>query len=210
MSLFVHLALLAAVVVATLVLVAWDRGRSQRPIGKLLLAVSPFVVIGGLCGLLMSATGVPVVEWALPALAVLVVGLICRSDRFFNGMRWAMLVVAAILCVNFTGLVHGSFTAEPSYSERESKSRQRVVLTAAGKALRESYPPQTVLPEGPVSEILDDPQFNVVDVFVFEPQWHTPLTRLYRIKRNRASLWYPGGDVATASQRLKLRSGVGA
>ena len=78
--------------------------------------------------------------------------------------------------------------------QRTAASIERVALKNATKELRERHAPGTVLPEGP---ILDLTTTSVVG------EWHTPLTRLYRVRRNPAVVWYPGGKVGEAELRIK-------
>jgi|GEM_PF-1621506 len=207
MEVAIHLSLIAAVVISTVALVIWDWGYPpKRSIREVLIAVLPLIVVGGVCGLLMSATGAPLVEWVIPSLAILVVGMACGSERVFQRTRWAMFLVTIILCVNFTGLVHGDFTAAPGYSRVVSKTRQRMAMNAARKALEKSYPADSVLPEGPVATLLGEPNTGVVEVDTIERCWFTPITRLYLVKRGRAILWCPGGSLEAASKQLELRA----
>lgn len=207
MEIAIHLSLIAAVVISTVALVVWDWGYPpKRSLKEVLIALLPLVVVGGVCGLLMSATGAPLVEWVIPALAVLTVGMLCGSERVFHRTRWAMFLVTIILCVNFTSLVHGDFTAAPGYSRGVSKARQALAMNAARKALEKSYPADTVLPEGSVATLLGEPDTGIVEVDTIERCWFTPLTRLYLVKRGQAMLWCPGGSLEAASKQLELRA----
>ena len=185
MMLGLHLSLLAVVVVSTVACSIWFRGRAERPIGSILFAILPFVLLGVLSGLLVSATGAPMIEWILPALAVLTVGLTCKSDRVFDWFRWSMPLVALVLFLNFTLLVHGEYTASTQYPVRVGESLQSAWKQEAGNALRDRFGPEEVIAEGPVSRILGDPKYDKVDSLAVERQWHTPITRLAREKRAR-------------------------
>lgn len=208
MQLGLHITLLASVVVAMVTCSIWFRGRAERPIGAILFAVLPFIVLGGVSGLLVSATGAPLIEWILPALAVLTVGLACKSDRVFDWFRWSMPFVALVLFLNFTLLVHSEYTASARYPLRVSESLQSGWKQEAGDALRDRFGPEEVIPEGPVSRILGNPKYDQVESLVVERQWHTPFTRLSHVKKAPASLWYPGGEVETSSKRLEVRTSV--
>ncbi len=210
MQVDLHLFLLAAVVVATVGCAVRYRGRTTRSMGAVLAATSPFLVLGVISGLLLSARGAPVVEWALPMIAVLVVGVTCRSDRAFDVFRWSMTVAALILFVNFLSLVQGDYTSIPYYSRAVSRSLAIHAKTQASQDLQARFGPEEVIPEGPVSGILGEPKYDRVETLVVERQWYTPITRLSRVRKEPASLWYPGGAVETGSKHLEVRATVAA
>jgi len=206
MGLLCYLILLIGAVLLTLVLVVRNWGYpTQRSLKDLLVALLPFLGIGVMSLLLMSATGSPCIEWVVPALAVLAIGLTCKSDRLFTAMRTAMFLVACVLCVLFTQLVHTDFTAVPAHNARISKLRQSVALKAARTALEQAYSPDRVLPEGPVASLLSEPALGVVVTNTLERRWFTPITRLYQVKHGHARVWYPGGRLDVASAKLGLR-----
>lgn len=206
MLLGLHLSLLAAVVVATVAFSIWFRGPAERPMGAILFALLPFVLIGCVSGLLLNASGAPVIEWILPALAVLIVGLTCKSQRVFGWFRWSMPFVALVLFLNFTLLVRDDYTTAPRFPLRIGQNADRMWKQRAGDALREHFGPEQVVPEGPVTRILGDPKYDALDSVTVERQWHTPITRLSRVKKEPASLWYPGGEIETASKQLEIRT----
>jgi len=206
MVLLCYLILLLAVVLSMLVLVVRNWGYpTQRSLKDLLVALLPFLGLGVASLLLMTATGAPRIEWVVPALAVLAIGLTCRSDRLFTAMRAAMFLVACVLCVLFTQLVHTDFTAVPAHNARISKLRQSVALKAARTALEQAYPPDRVLPEGPVASLLSEPALGVVVTNTVERRWFTPITRLYQVKQGQARVWYPGGRLDLVSEKLGIK-----
>jgi hypothetical protein len=36
-------------------------------------------------------------------------------------------------------------------------------------------------------------------------EWHTPVTRLYRVEKQSVAVWYPGGPVAVGADKLETR-----
>lgn len=208
MLLYARVGMLAAVVVGTAWVVILNWGTPRRSIGTLLVSVLPFLGLGVLSALLGSAKGAPTIEWILPAIAVLVAGTCCRSDKAFNGLRWGLTGLAFALWLNFIFLVNGGggFTARPSHTLAIGAMIRNAEVKAAGEALREKLAPGVDYPAGPVDEILDDPRFGAVDSLDVRSEWHTPLTRLYREDRVKVPLWYPGGEVGVASHKLEVRS----
>ena len=205
MAFVIHLALLSEILITTIVAVAWGRGGAPRSVRAVFGIVIPFLILGIACALLMSATGAPVIEWAFPALAVLIIGLSRPSDRVFTWLPRVIFLAALVLCVNFTHLVHGEFTAAPGFSRAINNSQQRSVLGAAGAALRSRFPAQEVLPKQPLVKLIPDARLTSVEIDSVEREWHTPVTRLYRVHRAEGTLWYPGGPIEVASQQLVIR-----
>jgi len=208
MLLYVHLGLMAVVVLITAAVVIPNWGTADRPIGAVLVASLPFWVLGVLSALLLSAKGAPTIEWILPLIAVLIAGICCRSDKAFKGLRWGLTGTAVVLWLNFIFLVNGGigFTANPDQTRVSERLIQKSEIQAAGEAMRAKLAPDADYPAGPVGEILDDPHFDTVDTLTARSAWHTPLTRLYREDRAKAPLWYPGGEVAEASRKLEVRT----
>jgi hypothetical protein len=206
MPLAIHMTLLALVVVVAVALVAWRPGRLPRPTPDVVVAVAPLLVVGVICQLLLSAAGKPSLEWAVPALAVLAVGLGCRSEGAFRAARWGFLAASLVLCDNFMTLVQlGGYTADPGTSRTIARALQRTEISRASDALMQAHAAGGELPAGPLSALLHRPGYDQVEGRTIERLWHTPLTGLYRVRRTRGSLWYPGGDVMTASRRIEWR-----
>ncbi len=208
MLLYVHIGVLATVVVATAAVVVPNWGRPQRSTGAVLVAVLPFLALGVLSALLLAAKGKPGIEWALPAIAVLIAGITCRSDKAFNGLRWGLLGLAVALWLNFMFLVNGGggFTTRPSHTLALGAMMRNAEVKAAGETLRSKLAPNADYPAGSVGELLDDPRFDAVESWSVRSEWHTPLTGLYREDRVKAPLWYPGGEVDVASHKLEVRA----
>ncbi len=200
-----YLDLLFSTATMALVLVLADLDLSRRPIRVLLLAVSPFAPIGLACCLLLTTTGTPLIEWAFPAVATLLLGVFCKSDRIFAGARLVMLAAAVGLCASFLFLVRHDYTADPTRSSLLAKALEKSSIQVAGAALRKQFDGRPNVPEGPVGKILGVPRLDTIEVVSLERQWHTPLTRLYRVRRVHEVLWCPGGEVDQASRGLSLR-----
>lgn len=189
-----HLILFIAVVLIAVVCVAVRLGRMPRPWPKVLLPIAPIIALAVLCQFLLAAGGVPLLEWLLPMIAVLVVGFFCRSESLFRTARRSLFLLAVALCVNFLVLVQvGGYTAAPGLTDRVSRM---TALNEAASRLRESYKPGDVLPAGPLEP---------VEHLEPRPEWHTPLTRIHRLERTKAVIWYPGGAVEDGAGRLEIR-----
>ena len=208
MLIVLHILLIVLTAIGTASAVALNWGPLRRPCGTVLVASLPILALGVLSALLLSAKGAPMVEWVLPLLALLIAGLCCRSDKVFKALRWGLTGIAVLLWLNFGFLVGGGggYTAKPDHTRQFATMIQSSEINAAGEAMRAKLPPDATYPAGPVGAILDDSRFDAVDALAVRPEWHTPLTRLYREVHARAPLWYPGGEIASASQKLEART----
>jgi hypothetical protein len=202
-----HVSLLVAVILTAIGLVAWRPGLFPRPLVRVLIPITPLLLIGIMCALMLSAYGAPLREWAVPALSILALGLFCRSERSFRYGTHAFLIAAIVLCWNFTRIMAPPFpyTADTVHAGGLTRAREQAEIAGAQKALRTISVVAPSFPEGPVSAILNEPKYDAVRHVTIQPEWHTPLTGLYRVRRAQGSLWYPGGDVLTASRRIEWR-----
>ncbi|MGC1275950.1 MAG: hypothetical protein WBC44_19770 [Planctomycetaceae bacterium] len=192
----VHFLSLGLVVVWTIACLITRPGRPRRTLGTILLAVLPFWLIGITGSLLLSVNGVPTVEWILPAIAVLLIGIACKSQALFTFSRWLLPVVTVLLCVNFLALTSRGYTAAPKKTVGAYAAVMRARVQNEMKTFREQYPPDATLPPGPIRKVI---------VHSAESEWHTPLTRLHRLERTPSVVWYPGGKVDEAAEKLEIK-----
>lgn len=193
----VQIILLIVVVLSALSFILSRPGTPKRSTRAIALSVVPFLILGVICQLILSANGVPFLEWLIPGLGVLAVALWCRSDKLFRIARWSMFLLAVALCANFLEIVQsGYYTAAPRTVRQLVEIKRRSALHQASKALREEHDPKDVLPAG---------RLGVVESLKIESAWYTPLTRIYRIRHDEAEIWYPGGPVAEAVDQLEIR-----
>lgn len=202
----VHLALLLATAAIAFVLILLDPGLANRPLRRVLYAAAPLFALGLVSSMLMSVGGVPLTEWALPVALVLCVGIFCKSERLLTIAAVTMFLAAIALTGSFLYLTTHGYTAAPDRSLNHARIRQKAQILAAGGALRKRFSADAELRPGPVASLLEDPRFNEVEVVHAERLWHTPITRLYRVQRDRETLWCPGGNVQQASRALSLRT----
>lgn len=123
-----YLALMVAVVMLTVVAVALAPGYARRPASSLLLAVTPFLLVGVLSFLTLNAGGKSTLEWILPLCGVVVLGLFCRSDIIFRRAGAGLLVLSVVLAGIFLSLVgSGDYTAAPAATARMLQHRRPAV-----------------------------------------------------------------------------------
>ena len=128
MGIAIYLALMVTVVALTIVAVALAPGYARRSARSLLLAVTPFLLVGALSMLALNAGGQPTLEWKLPLGGVVVIWLCCRSDPISRRAGVAMLVLSVVLVGSFLSLVgSGGYTAAPERTARMLRHRRPAV-----------------------------------------------------------------------------------
>jgi hypothetical protein len=192
-----HFVALVTVIVGTGICLLAQGGHAERSLKAVLVAFLPFFFVGILSSLLLSAAGVPTVEWALPGIAVLVLGLFCKSHAVFSAARWALLVASIGLCGNFIELTSSGYTAKPVVIQSVSSTMQKAIVRGEQKKLREHHAPEATLPAGPVQQLT---------LYATVAEWHTPLTQLHRVTKQPAVVWYPGGPVAESVDKLQIKT----
>ncbi|MSQ93248.1 MAG: hypothetical protein EXR98_01685 [Gemmataceae bacterium] len=205
MLIWLHVVLQAGVILTPFGLLPFQWRRS-RSLAQVAIFMSPFLLIGAVSVLLMNANGFPTLEWILPAAVTGILTLSCRSDRVLTWMRGFLVAAAVVLCANFLFLVGESeYTSVPKWPLEISETQKHRSIAAGRDAVEKKFSIETTLEAGSLAKILNEPWFENQELLTVEKQWHTPLTRLYLIKRERAHLWYPGGEVRFGSRALELR-----
>lgn len=202
-----HLGLLGFVTALALFIVALRPGyRKHRPWGYVLLAAAPLLVLAVLTRFLLSAPGVPVIEWLLPLTGVLVVGFYCKSNKLFAAYSASALIISLVLCGNYIALVHGGgYTGRPSVSEHGWRNSELNAVRSAESDLRKTFPEEAIVPEGPVATLVGNEEYNHVEKIHARRTWHTWLTGLYAIERRDAVVWCRGGEPEALSSRIEIR-----
>jgi hypothetical protein len=190
-------------VVAPILVAASAPAWRPRPVGQTVIAAVPIAVVGIVCLCLLSATGVPIAEWGFPLIGVVVAGFCVQSQRAFQALRWSLLCLVCLLCLNAIELrVNGYASAVAS---RMYESSERARLAALQGKLQEDFPADNVLPQASVAKILDRPELAQWDRRTLQPGWHTAFTGLYEVTTIPGEFWYPGGPVATGSTQLQWK-----
>ena len=202
MLLNLYLGLLALTATAVVILMLGrDAGERSRTLGDVLIAATPILGLGVLGCLVLSANGTPMMEWLAPTAGLLLVGISRRSDRTFLAAAWGFLLASVVLVGMFFTLTSRDYTIHPGLDA----ALTRTSTVRAGKALRDRFPADAVVPSGPVAQAVDDPSFDTLPVRRTEPLWHTPVTRLHRVHRETAVAWTPGGAPKAAAKGVELR-----
>jgi len=185
--------LIGAIVVAGICLALWG-GHPQRSIWQVLGASLPTWLVGVLSSLVLSASGRPAIEWALPLICILILGIGCKSDRVFRHAAVGLTVVAFLLCVNFFSLTSRGYSGVDHSGVAATLLKNG--LKGAADKLREEHAPDEVLPAQKLSTQTQNR---------YVKEWHTPVTMLYRVEKQPVAIWYPGGPVAVGVENLEIR-----
>lgn len=179
---------------------AW-RPRAGR---EVVLGVAPLIAIGLMCSLLRSGMGAPVAEWAFPSVGVAIGGLFVKSEQAWPAIRWGLLGLAAVLCLNAMALRQNGYA---SYSAvRVFQGVESAWLAALRARLQHQFAAEKELPAGRVSTFLvGEESLALWNKNTLQPVWHTPFTGLYRIEETAGEAWYPGGTLAGGCPRIEWR-----
>jgi len=184
-----HAILILASLLAPIIVVAFSPGLRPRPLGRVLIAISPILVVGVVCLLLLSAAGIPVAEWTFPLVGLTIAGLCVKSERAFQALRWSLFGVALALSAHGAEL-RGFDYASDARLARTFEAMEQRHLAALQDEVRK-LPADKVFSEGPVAQVVDHPaKWNRR---TFRPLWHTLFTGLYWVDSEPGEFWYSGG-----------------
>lgn len=195
MLILLHVLLLISAVALTGACLALYGGHPQRSLWKVLLFALPAWLLGVTSMLVLSANGVPAIEWGLPLICILILGIGCKSERGFTSATTGLTSLALLLCVNFFVLTSRGYTAVDR-SQMTANFLKRSIKSEA-EDLRKRHAPDEILPSKKVAS---------TQRMTFHREWHTPVTRLYRIEKQPVAVWYPGGPIYEGADKLEIRN----
>jgi hypothetical protein len=127
-----------------------------------------------------------------------------KNKRLVVGSLVGMFAIAVILSGSFLFLLSTGYATSVDSIKSLVALRNRGALKTASSKLAARYPAMN-FPEMPLESIDNELSPGRLDTVSTERLWHTFFTRLYRVDRKPALIWYPGGDVLTASKQLEIR-----
>ncbi len=196
--------LLCTVITTPIVAAIRFRTGPARSLSDISSALGPYLLLA-IPSALLAQESKPFVEWFLPALAAMVLAIFCKHEKKYRILWWATFVAAIILCVNFLSLDGGDYCRGKQLIQRVNTARTIDLQRQGKEALKNKFAAAAVMPPGPVSKLLNAPVFDEAEIVTFKTEWHSPLTGLFHVKKEKAILWYPGGRMDEASERLELR-----
>jgi len=186
-----HATLILASLLVPIIVVAFSAGLRPRPLGRVLIALAPILVVGVICLLLLSAAGVPIAEWMFPLVGLTIAGLCVKSERAFQALRWSLFGVALALSANGAEL-RGFDYASDARLARTFEAMEQRHLAALQDEVRK-LPGDNVFAEGPVAHLLNHPA--KWERKTLQAIWHTWFTGLYQVVSEPGEFWYSGGPV---------------
>jgi hypothetical protein len=198
-----HALVVLGAAVAPLIAIGLSPGRRVRPVRAVLIGIAPIAAVAMMSLLILSATGVPISEWAVPLAATALAGLFVKSQRLFDALRWSLFVLAVLLCLNAMALRADGYASSVASGRYQALEQNR--LAALGQRLRKASPANQEYPPGPLATVLAEPGIGDWDRRTLEALWHTAFTGLYEVRTTPGEVWYPGGPVATGSQQLSWK-----
>ena len=202
-----HFTCIILIILFTLVIIVQTRDRSNRALFEVLIGITPVIMLGVITSMLLRINGTPTVEWALPAICILLLGMFGNSKRDYNRVLILMYCFSLMLCLNFLILTHNDYTSDPERTIAVYDTQKFVLLRKAKNALIRKKRLDINLIEAPVSRHIDN--MNVDEYCIKSTttvkEWHSFITRLYRVSRTDNIIWHRGGKVMESGENLELR-----
>jgi len=179
---------------------AWSLQRLPQVLGFLAATLG----MGSFC-LFLLMPGAPIAEWVFPSIGIIIAGLFVKNRRAAWALVWVLVIAAGGLCANAFMLR----TAESGYTSFPASLYEQLHqahLANVANQIRRQYPPDHVLPPGPVHEIAPPVEIPDYEPTTFSSEWHTRLTRLYRATKTPGVIWYPGGPVEEGAKNLQWKT----
>ena len=215
----IHAVILVAAPVATLAICV--AGWRRRPTLKRIVgsafggAVAAFLLLG--FTLHACREGQPFHLWALFSLCG-IASVICVS-RFRIALAVAAAWVLALIAgaAYYNKLVHGedySGTTDRRWEQRRLDALRHnlsSILAQLGKNDSTSYPEEPISRASFIKANPDEFEYLIFEIERSEsiPLWHSLWTRLYRRRTVPLELWFLGGTLSEAAERLEYREKVG-
>ncbi len=169
-----------------------------------MLAITPIALVGVVFLSLLSAVGVPVAEWLFPLIGVTAAGLLLKSNRAFQAIRWTLLGLAIALCLNGMALRMDRYAGSSALMVYQAAERSR--LGVIRDKLRQKYPPNKELQAGRLATFLaEHGELTTWSSRELRRVWHTAFTGLYRVVEIPGEAWYPGGPIATGAGKVEWK-----
>jgi hypothetical protein len=206
-------------VVVVTVITLWRFGKRPAAFGRwaagllafAFSALVPLVLSMHLCG-----AGAPIHQWAYCAPSLGAIIILVPRKALRRSLAALVFVAQVLLSVHFDSLAHTrSYTGNPDWEERTVNACNNANLRAVASMLQgTSAADQAVYPEGwlETSVLIDRVPQEFREYLTGHSSdtcwlWHTWLTGLYRMRvREDLRVWYPGGTVWEAVDRLEFRA----
>ena len=199
-----HAVVILGTLIVPLIVVAANPACRPRPWQEVVAAIAPIAVVGVIFLLGLSVTGVPIAEWLFPMIGVTIAGVLVKSNRTFQAIRWVLFVLAVGLGINGWALRSDSYVSSSAQRFYQGAERNRLVVIR--NKLEQTYPGNKELPAQPVAQILAEQEdLTTWNRKKLHSVWHTAFTGLYRVTETAGEAWYPGGPVAIGAGKVEWK-----
>lgn len=199
-----HLALLIGCVVVSFSAVYLAPSRMERRGYIVGGAMLPFLIAGACSMMWMETNDFPTTEWVLPALAAFGVVAFCGSKKIAGVAYFVISCMMLALLANFFHLVHACYTSDPIAIMKINAGKERLMLEKCKTELESQSDFDGPISPGTVSSIFNDDSFDQLRIIHIKHEWHTPMTRLWRVESESGTIWTEGGLPAYASRQLHV------
>lgn len=202
------LLLVIPTVTAILCFTLRDAPSRGRVLWSLILILVLFVVVPS-CYTHLCTRGNPWSQVVIPSLCIGALAMFVRRLDVAVLASLSIGFLMVVMCNSYIDLVHSDrFTGNPS--SRAHEAAQEHLRDSTVRFLKKlsasddvEHPPSWVADAAFIKnpEELSDRTYRVESRFF----WHSRLTQLYGEEKFRVELWYPGGKLADAADKLEFR-----
>ncbi|WP_373650973.1 hypothetical protein [Schlesneria sp. DSM 10557] len=168
---------------------------------KKILYVIPSLVVGGISSVNLSVNGGLLSEWLIPAFVVLAAAFIAPTIGCMRAYSTIILVIGIGLCAEGLILRESRYTSNPQVTAGASAAHSKAILSTIRNELEEQTLPSVESPR-PLNELVGR-EIPCIGSMRVMTQWHTPVTRLFRIERCPQKIWVVGHDGTTPQLEMQ-------
>jgi hypothetical protein len=190
---FVHAVTLLIVALSPIFL--WMYGRAaHKPIEpaffKNILYVIPFLIVSCISFAFLSIHGGPASEWAIPTFVIIAAALIAPSPSSMRAYSICIFLICIALCGQGLWLRENGYTSDPAMTTNAGNASSRAILNSIRTKIEKQQLAADDLPK-PLSELTDQ-EIPKVETLRLVTEWHTPITGLFKITRDKENIWVTG------------------
>lgn len=210
----------AAGILLTMVLTAVviKFGQKKTNIKRMVFAAFVTILVSLLLRVFSShkcPEGQPFTQWLIPGICLfLIIGFIANKI-IRRIIAVVTIIISTILCFHFSEIVHRKdYTGNVLYREAAGywklRTYQRILKLAVEEKLAKKEKLK-IFPPGWIKHSLKDIDIEIdwkndIKVPICTSAWHTFFTGIYCISEYKnMGIWYPGGTVKEAADKLELR-----
>ena len=202
----IHAIIILVTVVSSTCILIWNWASISRDsVRDALRGLIPFAALGTLSSLLMNVNGGPENEWIIPLFLCFFVLAFGKRSLIRRIWLHSLQVISLVLCLNHVELINSGYTSNAKATQLAFDSQAYDKTRFYQDALCSRFSKETEFPNCPLTDILTDLP-GTIEKLEIVSLWHSRFTHLYFCQRIHAKLWFPGGTIGDACDRIETRS----